>query len=224
MFSALLTQLLYAGYNFFKKSFKIKCNFGIEITSKPQMNRKDDSFYIEKVISGESNYFSFIVEKYQDIVFSIALKVLKNREDAEEMAQESFIKAYKSLNTFKGTAKFSTWLFRITYNTCISHVRKKKQHFVSTDDIEIGNEADEFNLDGIPEENRAKYIKIAMGKLPEEEYTLVLLYYFEDQSIEEISKVTNLSTSNAKVKLFRARKKLYTILSDLLKDEIYTLL
>ena len=105
------------------------------------MNRKDDSFYIEKVISGESNYFSFIVEKYQDIVFSIALKVLKNREDAEEMAQESFIKAYKSLNTFKGTAKFSTWLFRITYNTCISHVRKKKQHFVSTDDIEIGNEA-----------------------------------------------------------------------------------
>ena len=188
------------------------------------MNRKDDNFYIEKVINGESKYFSFIVEKYQDIVFSIALKVLKNREDAEEMAQESFIKVYKSLNTFKGTAKFSTWLFRITYNTCISHVRKKKQHFVSTDDVEIAHDADEFNLDGIPEENRAKYIKIAMEKLPEEEYTLVLLYYFEDQSIEEISKVTNLTATNAKVKLFRARKKLYTILNDLLKDEIYTLL
>ncbi len=188
------------------------------------MERKDDTFYIEKVINGEPNYFSFIVERYQDIVFSIALKVLKNREDAEEMAQESFIKAYKSLDKFKGTAKFSTWLYRITYNTCISEVRKKKQYFVSTDDIEIPHNVDEFNLDGIPEENRARYIKAALEKLPEDEYTLVLLYYFEEHSIEEISKVTQLSASNAKVKLHRARKKLYTILNEMLKDELYSIL
>jgi len=188
------------------------------------MERNDDTFYIEKVINGEANYFSNIVKKYQDIVFSIALKVLKNREDAEEMAQESFIKAYKSLHTFKGTAKFSTWLYRITYNTCISEVRKKKPTTVQADDVQISEDVNEFDLDGIPAENRTKYIKAALEKLPEDEYTLVLLYYFEEQSIEEISKVTKLSVSNAKVKLFRARKKLYTILNEMLKDEIYTIL
>jgi len=188
------------------------------------MEGKDDLFYIEKVISGQTNYFSYLVEKYQDIVFSIALKVLRNREDAEEMAQESFIKAYKSLNTFKGTAKFSTWLYRITYNRCISEVRKKKMYFTSTDEVEIKDESDNFNLDGIPAENRAKYVKKALEKLPEEEYTLVLLYYFENQSIDEIAEVTALSASNVKVKLFRARKKLYTIFNEMLKEEIYTIL
>ena len=76
------------------------------------MEQKDDIFYIEKIKKGQTQYFSYIVEKYQDVVFSIALKVLKNRDDAEEMAQESFIKAYKSLHTFKGKAKFSTWFIQ----------------------------------------------------------------------------------------------------------------
>ncbi len=188
------------------------------------MEKHDDSYYIEKVLAGQANYFSYIVDKYQDIVFSIALKVLRNREEAEEMAQESFIKAYKSLGSFKGKAKFSTWLYRITYNTCISETRKRKNHFTSTDDIQIKDEAEEMNLDGIPEENRAKYIQAALKKLPEDEYTLVLLYYFEEQSVDDICKVTGLSESNAKVKLYRARKKLYTILNDMLKDELYTIL
>lgn len=188
------------------------------------MENKNDNYYIEKVLEGQTNYFSYIVERYQEIVFSIALKVLKNREDAEEMAQESFIKAYKSLHTFQGKAKFSTWLYRITYNTCISETRKKKQYFPSTDEVQISEEAEEMNLDGVPEENREKVVKAALEKLPEDEYTLVLLYYFEDQSIEEISKVTGLSESNTKVKLHRARKKLYTILNDMLKEDLYTIL
>jgi len=189
------------------------------------MEEKDDSYYIEKVLDGQSNYYSHIVEKYQDIVFSIAMKVLKNREDAEEMAQESFVKAYNSLHTFKGTAKFSTWLYRITYNSCISKTRKKKPYFVSTNDFDVKDEdANNFNIDGLPAENRAEIVKSALDKLPEDEYTLILLYYFENQSIEEISSVTKLSESNAKVKLHRARKKLYTILNEMLKDEIYTLL
>jgi RNA polymerase sigma factor (sigma-70 family) len=188
------------------------------------MENKDDNYYIEKVISGQTGYFSYIVEKYQDIVFSIALKVLRNREDAEEMAQESLIKAFKSLHTFQGKAKFSTWLYRITYNTCISETRKKKYHYTSTDDIQISEEAEEMNLEGIPEENRERYVKAALAKLPEDEYTLVLLYYFEEQSVEEISKITGLTASNVKVKLHRARKKLYTILNDMLQEDLYTIL
>ncbi|WP_167605537.1 RNA polymerase sigma factor [Maribellus sediminis] len=188
------------------------------------MEQKDDIYYIEKVKSGETNAFSYIVEKYKEIVFSIALKVLKNREDAEELAQESFIKAYNSLHTFKGNAKFSTWLYRITYNSCISEIRKRKMNFASTSEIEIKDESEELNLDGIPAENRAQVIKQALDQLPEDEYTLVLLYYFEEQSIEDIGKVTGLSESNTKVKLYRARKKLYTIISNIMKDELYTIL
>jgi len=188
------------------------------------MEYKDDSYYVEMVKSGQTAQYSYIVDKYKNIVFSIAMKVLKNREDAEEMAQESFIKAYKSLHTFKGNAKFSTWLYRITYNTCITELRKRKVHFTSTEDVQIKDEAQEMNLDGIPEENRAAVIKEAMSRLPEDEYTLVLLYYFEEQSIEEVARATALSESNAKVKLFRARKKLYTILNDIMKDELYTIL
>ena len=189
-----------------------------------KMEQKDDIWYIERVLKGDTQYFSYFVDKYKDIVFSIAMKVLRNREDAEEMAQESFVKAFKSLHTFKGDAKFSTWLYRITYNNCISEVRKKKLKFVSTDDVQISDEPEEMNLDGIPAENRAKYVKEALEKLPEDEYTLILLYYFEDKSIEEISGITKLSESNAKVKLFRARKKLYTILNEMLKEDIYTIL
>jgi RNA polymerase sigma-70 factor (ECF subfamily) len=188
------------------------------------MEQKDDRYYIDKVVAGETNYFSYIVEKYKDIVYSIALKVLKNREDAEEMAQESFIKAYKSLHTFKGDAKFSTWIYRITYNNCISEVRKRKMSFTSVDDVQISEESDEINIEGIPEEIRSQVIKSAMEKLQEEEYSLILLYYFKDQSIEDISKVTDLSESNVKVKLFRARKKLYAFLSEMMKDELYTIL
>ena len=188
------------------------------------MEQKDDSWYIERVLKGDTQYFSYFVDKYKDIVYSIAFKVLRNREDAEEMAQESFIKAFKSLNSFNGNAKFSTWLYRITYNNCISEVRKKKLKFVSTDDVQISDEPEEMNLDGIPAENRAKYVKEALEKLPEDEYTLILLYYFEDKSVEEIGEITKMTESNVKVKLFRARKKLYSILNEMLKEDIYTIL
>ena len=103
-------------------------------------------------------------------------------------------------------------------------MRKKKIKFVSADDVQISDEPEEMNLDGIPAENRAKYVKAALEKLPEDEYTLILLYYFDDKSVEEIGEITKMTESNVKVKLFRARKKLYAILNDMLKEEIYTIL
>ena len=152
------------------------------------------------------------------------MKVLRNREDAEELAQESFIKAFKSLNTFKGNARFSTWLYRITYNNCISEIRKRKMKFVSADDVQLPDEPDEMNFDGIPAENRAKFVKAALEKLPQDEYTLILPYYFEDKPVEEIVVITRMTESNVKVKMFRARKKLQAYLNEVLKEELYTIL
>jgi RNA polymerase sigma factor (sigma-70 family) len=173
---------------------------------------------IEMVQQGNANAFSFLVNKYQDIVFSIALKVLKNREDAEEMAQETFIKAFRSIQSFQGKAKFSTWLYSITYNTCITHTRKKKLSTTQIENLPVSYE----DTDDSQEENRAKYLEMAMKQLPEDDYTLLVLYYYEDQNIEDICQITGLSESNAKVKLFRSRKKLYSIMNDLMKKEIYS--
>ena len=188
------------------------------------MEQHDDQYYIEKVKAGQVNYFSYIVEEYKEIVFSIAMKVLKNRDDAEEMAQEAFIKAYNSIHKFRGNSKFSTWLYSITYNHCISQVRKKKYEVNTLDDIQVIDESDSFNLDGFNDDERREYLEAALKKLPEEDYTLVILYYYEEQSMEEVAKVVKLSVSNTKVKLHRARKKLYTILNDMLKEEIHSLL
>lgn len=188
------------------------------------MEVKDYIWYVNKVLNGDTHSFSYLVDKYKDVVFSIAMKVLRNREDAEELAQESFIKAFKSLHTFKGNARFSTWLYRITYNNCISEIRKRKMKFVSADDVQLPDEPDEMNFDGIPAENRAKYVKAALEKLPQDEYMLILLYYFEDKSVEEIVVITRMTESNVKVKLFRARKKLYVFLNEMLKEELYTIL
>jgi RNA polymerase sigma-70 factor (ECF subfamily) len=96
--------------------------------------------------------------------------------------------------------------------------------FVSADDVQLPDEPDEMNFDGIPAENRAKYVKAALEKLPQDEYTLILLYYFEDKSVEEIVVITRMTESNVKVKLFRARKKLQAYLNEMLKEELYTIL
>jgi RNA polymerase sigma-70 factor (ECF subfamily) len=90
--------------------------------------------------------------------------------------------------------------------------------------VQLPDEPEEMNLDGILAENRAKYVKAALDKLPQDEYTLILLYYFEDKTIDEISAITKMTDSNVKVKLFRARKKLQTFLNEMLKEELYTIL
>jgi RNA polymerase sigma factor (sigma-70 family) len=186
------------------------------------INTMEELEAIRMVQKGNANAFSFLVNKYQDIVFSIALKVLKNREDAEEMAQESFIKAFRSLNSFQGKAKFSTWLYSITYNTCITYTRKKKPVTSQIENLPLSSEESEESFSDFPEESKARYLEAAMKQLPEEEYTMLVLYYYEDQSVEDLCQVTGLTESNVKVKLFRARKKLHTLMTEMMKKEIYS--
>ncbi len=183
----------------------------------------DEQQIIRSVQEGNHQAFSILVDKYRDVVFSIALKVLRNREDAEEIAQETFIKAFQSIGTFKGKSKFSTWLYSITYNNCMSELRKKKMPFTSLEDLPR-NEAPDVSIGDSSEEIRVECLQKALKALPAHDYTLILLYYYEDQSVEEISTVTGLSESNVKVKLFRARKRLQTVMEDLSQQELYQVL
>ncbi len=187
------------------------------------MTINNDQQYIDKVLEGDTNAFAFLVEKYEDMVFSLALKITKRREEAEEVAQDSFIKAFKSLQHFKGDSKFSTWLYKITYNNCIDRVKKIARKY-NTDTIDEVNEnkikAIEDTLETIERGERAEVIKECMDLLPEDERTILWLFYFEELSLKEIKDVTSYSESNIKVKLHRARKRLLAIVKEKVEPEL----
>ena len=192
-----------------------------------KMDKTEDLYYIEAVRKGNVQAFSFLVEKYQKLVYTLALKLLKKPEDAEEMAQDTFVKAFQKLDSYEGKSKFSTWLYSITYNACISELRKRRIEFKSIDDTRI-TEQDEMKMHDyyreVRKEDQEKYLNLALGKLPEDDQVLVTLYYYENQSMDEISMITGLTVSNIKVKIHRARKKMYELLHEMLHEEIYSLL
>jgi RNA polymerase sigma-70 factor (ECF subfamily) len=191
------------------------------------MDMNSDQIYIDKVLSGDTNAFAYLINKYKDMTYTIAIKIVKSHEDAEEVAQDSFLKAYEKLNTFKGNAKFSTWLYTIVYRNSITKIRKKKVDTSDIDDYVIDNhsEGDDFpQIEAIKSEEQQKYVREAIDKLPEKDALLITLFYMNDNSIEEIEQITGLTQSNIKVKLFRARKKLNQELSLLLKEELKTIL
>jgi RNA polymerase sigma-70 factor (ECF subfamily) len=191
------------------------------------MDKTEDIYYIEAVRKGDVSSFSLLVERYQNMVYSLALKLLKNAEDAEEMAQDTFVKAFQKLDTYEGKSKFSTWLYSITYNACISELRKRRIQFSSLEDQRFSDQDEMKIYDYFSEtkkEDQERYLTLALGKLPEDDQVLVTLYYYENQSMDEISMITGLGVSNIKVKIHRARKRMYAILHEMLHEEIYSLL
>ena len=187
------------------------------------MTTNEDIHYINLIFEGNSNAFNILVDRYKDLVFSLALKMVKNREEAEEVAQDTFIKVFKSLSQFKGDSKFSTWIYKVTYNTCLDRLKKTKreQQVVSIDDFNINQIKSIDNaLDKMEEEEREKAIQDCINLLSSDDAFLLTLFYFEEQSLEEISKVLGITPNNVKVKLFRSRKKLTTILRERLEPEI----
>ncbi|WP_034040633.1 RNA polymerase sigma factor [Wocania ichthyoenteri] len=187
------------------------------------MTTNNDQYYIKQIINGDTNAFSVLVDRYKDLVFTLALRMLKNREEAEEVSQDTFIKTYKSLHKFKGDSKFSTWIYKVTYNTCLDRIKKNKKHF---NDVAI----DEFTeyqiktidnaLDRMEQQEHNKTIQDCLTLLPYDDSFLLTLYYFEDHSLEEISKIVGITANHVKVKIFRSRKKLATILKSRLEPEI----
>jgi len=191
------------------------------------MDNNSDQIYIDKVLQGDTNAFAYLINKYKDMVYTIAIKIVKSHEDAEEVGQDSFLKAYEKLDSFKGNSKFSTWLYTIVYRNSITKIRKKKVATSDIDDYVMDNysEGSEFpQLEAIKNGEQQKYVREAIGRLPEKDALLITLFYMNESSIEEIEQITNLTQSNIKVKLFRARKKLNTELSFLLKEEVKTIL
>lgn len=212
-------------FNFFsseKFSSEIVTIRSIE-SSYVKMTTNKDQILINQIIEGNTNAFTLLVDNYKDLVFTLALRMLKNREEAEEVAQDTFIKTYKSLDKFKGDSKFSTWIYRVCYNTCLDRIKKNKKFL---NDVEINEfTAHEVKtidnaLTKIEAKEQEEAIQRCIAKLPSEDSFLLTLYYFDDLSLDEISKVVGITSNSIKVKLFRCRKKLASILKSQLEPEI----
>lgn len=191
------------------------------------MNTKPDDYYIKQTLYGNVNAFSFLVEKYKHMVFTLAIRIVKNREEAEELSQDVFVKAFKKLESFKGDSKFSTWIYKIAYYASLDAVKRNKR-VIHTENIDVFNESDvgivQDALDYLHNKERKKIINDALSKLNDEEQTILTLYYFEDLPLKEVSKVVDLTLDNVKIKLFRSRKKLFSILKNVIEPRTIDLI
>ena len=189
------------------------------------MNHQSDQYYIRLILEGKTNVFAILVERYQDMVYTVAHRMVRNKEEAEEIAQDTFIKAFKVLDTYRGDSKFSTWLYTIVYRKSLDGIKKKKRtrvfeliEEISESDIELVHDA----LSYIQDKERKQIISDSIKKLAEDEAVIVTLYYFEEKSIKEIKEIINLTENNIKIKLYRSRKKLYSILKHHILPEMNT--
>ena len=191
--------------------FQKFCNLNKQTVVLYNMSTLNDQHYIDKVLQGDTNSFAVLVNRYKDMIFSLALKMVKNREEAEEVAQDTFIKIYNSLTKFKGESKFSTWAYRVALNTAITLYRKSTRS-VNTVTYEAQQHffvQDEYNHE---EEERLKLMYQAVQQLNDIEKALVYMY-LEDKDYTEIAETLGISEVNARVKMNRIKGKLIKILN-----------
>ena len=181
---------------------------------------------VSRVKSGDTEAFRVLVEKHQHLAFTVAYNIVKNRQDAEEVVQDSFIKVFNKIDQFKEESKFSSWLFKIVYNTALSRIRKKQ---VDTFTLEHNDYSTEYGLDShngwneLVITDQQKYIHKALDLLEDNDKLVLTLFYLADESLAEICKVTNEKQGTVKARLHRARAKMYVQLNGLLKDELKVL-
>ena len=186
------------------------------------MDVQDEKYHIDRIKAGDKEAFSWVVDRYKDLVYTVCLRMLSEREEAGDAAQEVFIKSFRSIQSFREQSKFSTWIYRIAYNHCISEIRKKVKVIDLVDEMPEEEEKDkELNgLEALSREERTRYLQLALEALPETDAVVVTLFYYEELSLEEIAEVTGLTSGNIRIKLHRSRKKMHTVLSDQLKSEL----
>jgi RNA polymerase sigma-70 factor (ECF subfamily) len=174
------------------------------------MKNLSDQEIIDSVKKGNTSDYSIIVNRYKNKAFSMLRRMLKDEFDAEEILQDCFLKAYNSLRSFKGESKFSTWFYRIVYNSALTKLSSQKRKIESemTSVEEHFDLVSSYNTDEIEKKDLKDLIQETINKLPERYSTIITLFYLNEMSIEEISEVMQISISNVKVMLHRSRNAL----------------
>ncbi len=190
----------------------------MDSASKGKMDANNDSYYIKKVLGGDTSAFSCLLQRYSSRVFAVIVRIVGCREDAEELAQDVFMKIFVSLKQYKGNCEFSTWIYRIAYNTAISHTRKHRAEVSYIEEHLFENVSeDEVNalLNRTDDSEQMERLQQSLDRLDIEERALLSLFYTDMRPINEVAEITGLTESNVKTKLHRIRKKLYIIMSEI---------
>ena len=191
-------------------------------------SKLSDIELIEQTLGGNQSAYADLVKRHQRFVFTLALRFAKGREDAEEIAQDCFIKAYRSLSAFQQQSKFSTWLYSIVYTTAMTFLRKKRIDTSSIDDdesyIQIEGKPSGYDEYNVENKSRSYYLNQAIEQLLPDDATIITMFYKGEQSLEEIAQVMGMEANTVKVKLFRARQRLKEKLERNLKHEVNELI
>ncbi len=182
------------------------------------MTNDPDLGLIIRILEGEQHLYAQLVNKHKSYAYSLALRVLDDKSDAEEAAQDAFVKAFKYLAGFNREAKFSTWLYRIVFNTAISYKRKQKVKMQSIDTVQVG-----YHQDSMEKNDKKRFIEKAIGQLNEVDRVAITLFYLQEFSLEEIAEITNTPANTVKVRVHRARHRLAEELKGILHLEALSL-
>ena len=184
----------------------------------------EDIDIIARVLNGDHNAYSALVERYQNYVFTISLRYVKARGDAEEVSQDVFVKAYRSLADFKGQSKFSTWLYTITTTTCITFLRKKKLEIHSLDNDKVFEVADSVDsgmrANQIEQKSKVNMVNEAIKMLSADDAQVITLFYKGEQTLEEIAQILGKEPNAVKVQLHRARGRLKEKMQKYFSEEV----
>lgn len=182
-----------------------------------------DEHLIQRSLAGSQAAFGQLIARYQDFVFSLCLRVLRSREEAEETAQDAFLKVYQNLDTFKRESRFSTWLYTLTYRTALDRARLKKLPVTGLETeeraLQIADEGAPAPDSKLQQADLHRQLEAAIGQLKEVDAAVVSLYYLQEQNVKEIAEVTGLTETNVKTKLFRSRETLRGFLQQRLQHE-----
>lgn len=180
-----------------------------------------DSVYIKKVLDGSTDDFRYFIRKYKDMAFAVAISVVKNEFDAEDVVQESFLKAFRNLKSFKGKSEFKTWFYRIVINEAFRHNEKtKKDKFVAFEKDLPDTEDYTETFRGIEAGEQHVLVLESLSKIPSKESLALQLFYLDGYSLDEVGNLTGWTVANVKVILHRARKHLLAVVNEQLNETI----
>lgn len=187
------------------------------------MTREEEARVIRRILDGDADAFELIVNEYQRNVYNLALRMVGDPEDAADMSQEAFIKAYSSLSGFRGDSKLSVWLYRIVSNVCLDFLRKKSRQSAVSLTVEDEDDGD-VELDIADEASSPEVllerkltrdaVRRGLDSLPPDMREILLLREIQGMSYDEIAQVLDLEEGTVKSRIFRARKKLCAFLTE----------
>ena len=189
-------------------------------------NKSDiDAALIESVKKGDTQAFRQLVDKYKDVSLSLACSILKDKEKAEDVLQNAFMKVFQKANSFKHQSAFSSWLYRIVVNTAYNELKRNRSYLDLDDLNSIESQAnDKSAIQFLKEEEQKKYVILALDRLKADEALVLRLFYLCDMSLKEVQKITNFTSSKIKVDLHRGRKNMEIVLKGLLGNQLKDLL